>query len=45
MAARNRVRLRYGSAREFRRAHDFSDLQSFLGLYYKGTQVLLDERD
>jgi len=45
MAARNGVRLRYGSTQEVREAYDFSDLQSFLDLYYEGTQVLLYERD
>jgi adenine deaminase len=30
MAARNGVRLRYGSVRELREAYDFADLQSFL---------------
>jgi adenine deaminase len=45
IAARNGVRLRYGSVREIREAYDFSDLQSFLDLYYEGTQVLLYERD
>jgi adenine deaminase len=45
MAARNGVRLRYGSVREVREAYDFSDLQSFLDLYYEGTQILLYERD
>ncbi len=45
MAARNGVTLRYGSVREVREAYDFSDLQSFLDLYYEGTQVLLYERD
>jgi len=45
IAGRNGVRLRYGSVREVREAYDFSDLQSFLDLYYEGTQVLLYERD
>jgi adenine deaminase len=45
MAARNGVRLGYGSVREVREAYEFSDLQSFLDLYYEGTQVLLYERD
>jgi adenosine deaminase len=31
--------------REVREAYDFADLQSFLDLYYEGTQVLLYERD
>jgi adenine deaminase len=45
IAGRNGVRLRYGSVREVREAYDFSDLQSFLDLYYEGTEVLLYERD
>ena len=45
MAVRNRVTLRYSSVREVREAYDFSDLQSFLDLYYEGTRVLLYERD
>jgi adenosine deaminase len=44
-ARRNGVRLRYGSVEEVRQAYDFADLQSFLDLYYEGTQVLLYERD
>jgi len=31
--------------REVREAYDFSDRQSFLDLYYEGTQVLPYERD
>jgi len=45
IAARNEVRLRYGSVEELREAYDFADLQSFLDLYYEGTRVLLHERD
>src|SRR5919107_2952213 len=45
IAARNGVRLRYGSVREVREAYDFADLQAFLDLYYEGTRVLLHERD
>jgi adenosine deaminase len=45
LAARNGVRLRYGSVSEVREAYDFPDLQSFLDLYYEGTRVLLHERD
>jgi adenosine deaminase len=45
IAARNDIRLRYGSVEEVREAYDFSDLQSFLDLYYEGTRVLLYERD
>ena|SRR5215211_630697 len=45
IAARNGIRLRYGSVQEVREAYDFTDLQSFLDLYYEGTRVLLYERD
>ena len=45
IAGRNGVSLRYASVEETRRAYDFSDLQSFLDLYYEGMQVLLNERD
>ena len=45
LAERNGVALRYASVEEVRRAYDFSDLQSFLDLYYEATQVLLHERD
>lgn len=45
LAERNGVALRYASVEEVRRAYDFSDLQSFLDVYYEATQVLLHERD
>ena len=45
LAERNGISLRYASVEEVRRAYDFSDLQSFLDLYYEGIQVLLNERD
>ena len=45
LAERNRVALRYASMEEVRRAYDFSDLQSFLDVYYEATQVLLHEQD
>ena len=45
IAERNGVALRYASVEEVRRAYSFSDLQSFLDLYYEGMQVLLYEQD
>ena len=45
LAERNGIPLRYASVEEVRWAYDFSDLQSFLDLYYEGMQVLLNERD
>ena len=45
LAARNGVALRYRSEEELRGAYRFSDLQSFLDVYYAGLAVLLAERD
>jgi adenosine deaminase len=45
IAERNGVALRYSSVEEVRRAYNFSDLQSFLDLYYEGMRVLLHEQD
>ncbi len=45
LAVRNRVRLPYRSAEEVRRAYQFTDLQSFLDVYYAGARVLVTERD
>ncbi len=45
IAERNGVALRYASVEEVRRAYDFTDLQSFLDVYYEATQVLLYEQD
>jgi len=45
LAARNQVSLPYRSPDEVRRAYQFSDLQSFLDIYYQGTRVLLRDRD
>ena len=44
-ARRNGVALRYRSVDELRRAYQFSDLQSFLDIYYEGAGVLHQERD
>jgi adenosine deaminase len=45
MARRNGVKLPYASVEELRRAYDFSNLQSFLDIYYAGASVLLHEQD
>ena len=45
IAQRNGVKLRYRSVGELRRAYEFTDLQSFLDIYYEGAGVLLEERD
>jgi adenosine deaminase len=45
LARRNGIRLPYASVEEVRRAYVFSDLQSFLDIYYAGCRVLLTEQD
>jgi len=45
IAERNGVALRYASVEEAHRAYNFSDLQSFLDLYYEGMRVLVHEQD
>ncbi|GIZ53956.1 adenosine deaminase [Noviherbaspirillum aridicola] len=45
LAERNGVTLKYSSVDELRRAYAFTDLQSFLDIYYAGASVLLKEQD
>ena len=45
LAQRNSVALAYPSVESLRAAYDFSDLQSFLDIYYAGASVLLHEAD
>ncbi len=45
MAGRNGVALPYASVDEVRAAYEFSDLQSFLDIYYRGAGVLQTEQD
>ncbi|RYF43514.1 MAG: adenosine deaminase [Comamonadaceae bacterium] len=45
LAARNGVQIPYASVEELRRAYAFSNLQSFLDIYYAGASVLLKEQD
>jgi adenosine deaminase len=45
LARKHGVALRFDSVEALRRAYDFSDLQSFLELYYEGAGVLRDEED
>ena len=45
LAKRNGVALPYASVEDVRRAYVFSDLQSFLDIYYAGCCVLLKEQD
>lgn len=45
IAGRNGVELPYASPESARTAHAFTDLQSFLDLYYRSCSVLLTEAD
>ena len=45
LAERNGVKLAYPSVEALRAAYAFSDLQSFLDIYYAGASVLLHEDD
>ena len=45
LAQRNNIDIPYADPHEVRAAYDFSNLQSFLDIYYQGAQVLVTERD
>ncbi|MGL4576210.1 MAG: adenosine deaminase [Burkholderiaceae bacterium] len=45
LAKRNNVSLPYASVEALRKAYAFTDLQSFLDIYYAGASVLLTEHD
>ena len=45
LAKRNNLTLPYANVEELRRAYAFSNLQSFLDIYYAGASVLLTEKD
>jgi adenosine deaminase len=45
LAERNGVPLRFNTVEEVRKAYQFTDLQSFLDIYYEGASVLLKEAD
>ena len=45
LAERNKVSIPYASVEELRSAYAFTDLQSFLDIYYAGASVLIQEQD
>ena len=45
LAQRNEFKLPYATVNEIRDAYNFSDLQSFLDIYYAGAQVLRETQD
>jgi len=45
LARRNQIQIPYKSVQEIHDAYQFSDLQSFLDIYYQGANVLNIEQD
>ena len=45
LAQRNNIDLPYKSVSEVKEAYNFEDLESFLDIYYQGSEVLQTERD
>ena len=45
LARRNGISLPYPSVEDIRRAYAFTNLQSFLNIYYRGAGVLVHEQD
>ena len=45
LAKRNGIQLRFKDVEEVRKAYQFTNLQTFLDIYYEGAQVLLKEED
>jgi len=45
LAQRNNIKLPYESVEDIRQAYQFSDLQSFLDIYYQVAAVLVNEQD
>lgn len=45
LAQRNNIEMSYSSVAELRQAYAFTNLQSFLDIYYAGASVLITEQD
>ena len=45
LAERNKVKIPFTSIEEVRSAYEFNDLQSFLDIYYAGSEVLIQTQD
>ncbi len=45
IANRNKIALQFNSVEELKVMYDFSNLQSFLDIYYAGANVLVNEQD
>ncbi len=45
LSKRNKIEIPFKSVEEVRAAYDFSNLESFLKIYYEGSNVLINEED
>ena len=45
LAKRNNIQLKHENVEQLRAAYNFSDLQSFLDIYYAGGAALIHEQD
>lgn len=45
IAKRNKIKIKYKSVKELKKAYDFNNLQDFLNIYYDGAAVLIKEKD
>ncbi|WP_320033697.1 adenosine deaminase [Halarcobacter sp.] len=45
LAQRNSIYIPYCNVEDIKKAYEFTDLQSFLDIYYKGASVLIKEED
>ena len=45
LSKRNKIKIPFASVDEIRSAYNFYDLQSFLDIYYKGSNVLIKRQD
>lgn len=45
LAKRNEIKIPYSTVQDVQKAYHFNNLQSFLDLYYQGTDVLLNSQD
>ena len=45
IAERNKIKLKYNSVEEVKKAYSFNDLRDFLNIYNQGTKILRTEQD
>ena len=45
LAKRNNIKIPYSNVNEVKSAYNFSNLETFLNIYYEGSKVLINEQD